>query len=278
MSLPCRLRSDHQINAPVVRNNTQIDALMRGADRTLNVIRDADSRDQIPLVRILSATQKPAPVSGFEHCAQISGEIAAVIGQACRGRVGQINARDEIAPAHVDAIDSQPARGDIKRALNGQRRLGPARAAKRTRRRRIGEHATHTHAGFRHAVNGGRDAVGIVQLHKGQRLRAKSAQNINAHGADHAICIEPRAHLRANVTTLIVGELRLRAVVGPFDRTLQFFRSPYDAYLLGIRVIARAKSTTCIRTHNTHVVGLQLQRAAHAMTHAVNALAAGVER
>ena len=60
---------------------------------------------------------------------QVLGEIAAVIGVDERRLVGHRLGRDRVAPAQLDAVDAELARGEIDHGLDHVGVLRPAGAA-----------------------------------------------------------------------------------------------------------------------------------------------------
>src|SRR6516165_11293724 len=100
VALPARLRSDDEGDAACGRHFDR-DALMRHADRSFDIVGDADPEQTAALLRLSAAGRKAVPVRALQRSVEITGEIPAVVSEA-RGRVmGQRVPPDQISAAQL---------------------------------------------------------------------------------------------------------------------------------------------------------------------------------
>ena len=219
VALPARLRSDDEVDG--VGRDGDLDALVRHADRGLDIIGDADSQEPAALLRLGAALGESLPVRDIEHAREVRGEFAAVVGEPGGSTVGQFVMRDQIAAAQLDPIDLQAAGRDVEHALHHGGRLGAAGAAERRGRHRVGHDRAQPHAGDRHVVDRRRDPVAVAERHVRDCMRTGIGGELEVHRQDAAALVEAEPRLGRDIARVVVGEERLGAVAGPFHRPFQ---------------------------------------------------------
>ena len=167
-----------------------LDALVRDADRRLDIVGNADAAQLAALLRFAATRGKALPVGALQHALHVAGEIAAVVEQPARGAVGQLLARDEVLLPDPHAVHAEPMRGEIDQPLQHQRRLRPAGAAERRGRHRVGHHRAAAHVHQRDVVDRGGDAIGVAERHVGHGLPADAADVVDMVGGDAAVARE----------------------------------------------------------------------------------------
>ncbi len=78
VALAGRLRADREFDL-AFRLHRDLDALVRDADRRLQVVRNADAAQLAALLCLAPARSEALPVGGLDHPAHVAGEIAAVV-------------------------------------------------------------------------------------------------------------------------------------------------------------------------------------------------------
>ena len=79
-----------------------LDALVRDADRRLDIVGDADAAQLAALLATRAcAPAKPFQSAAVEHALHVAGEVAAVVEQPAGGAVGQLLARDQVLLAQL---------------------------------------------------------------------------------------------------------------------------------------------------------------------------------
>ncbi len=116
-----------------------LDALVRDADRRLDIIDDADAEQSPAPLRLPATDGKAVPVGRFQNAREVAGEVAAVVGETGRSAAGQ--SLHQVATAQLHTVDPQPPRCYVDQPLHDSGRLRPAGTAKRRGRHRIGHHA-----------------------------------------------------------------------------------------------------------------------------------------
>ncbi len=164
-------------------------------------------------------------------------EVAGVVGRADRGLVRDRLARNEIAPPQPDRIDAGDARRLVDEALQRVVRFRPPRAAIRSRRHRVGEHALHVDLDARDRVHAGKAAREIVGLDvRAGRAdeRAHAGDVLHAQRQEFALLVDGEFGLGDGVARLLIGKERLRARRHPGDRPSGELRGDEQARILGI--------------------------------------------
>ncbi len=109
--------------------------------RHLEIGRDASPAQLAALAAQALAGRETLPIRGVERLIHQALEIAAIIGLARGGGVGEILRPDEIAPTQGDPIDADLGGRKIDQPLHEIHGLGPPRAAIGAHRNGVGEHA-----------------------------------------------------------------------------------------------------------------------------------------
>ncbi len=224
---------------------------------------------------VLAPFREPGPVGERERLRHVGEEIAAVDIDAGGGAIGELRARDEIAPPQLDAIDAEPLGRDVEQPLDDEGRLRPAGAAIGRGRRAVGHDAAHAHMRRRDVIDAGDDAGRVRQRHIGDRQAADVEKNIGFERADAAGFVERDARLGQRVAALIVGEKGFGAVAGPAHRPPDAARGPGHHDLLGVDVRARPEAAADIGADDMDALERHIQRGGQIFALAHRALAAG---
>ena len=176
VSWPCPLDCVPTNRSTAVGFDLHRHALVRHADRGLEIVGDADAEQPAAPLRLLAAGGKAVPVGASTRARDVAGEIAAVVGEPGGRAIGQLVARESCCGGAARPGRSPAARAaiSISRSMTSVA-SGPAGAAKGRGRHRIGHRAAHAHMRGRHVVERGRDPVAVAERHIGHGLRADIA-------------------------------------------------------------------------------------------------------
>ena len=114
----------------------------------------------------------------------------------------------------------------VDQPLDRERHLGPAGRAIGVGRHGVGEHRARAQRRRRNVVGAGDQARALRQRRQRDAARADVADVVGAHGQDAAVLVERQLDLGDEIAALVVGEERLRARRGVFDRALELARRP----------------------------------------------------
>ena len=117
VALAGRLRADRRAR-PCRRRHRHLDALVRDADRRLDVVGDADAAQPAALLRLARRAGKALPVGHVQHALHVAGEIAAVVEQPAGGAIGQLLVRGSgcCGAARTRSMPSRAAARSISRS------------------------------------------------------------------------------------------------------------------------------------------------------------------
>ena len=128
----------------------------------LQIATDADAAQPALLLRRFLARGKAGITAKLERAFERAGKVAAVVGVAESGGVGNLVGLDQIAPAQFGGVDAGLIGGGIDQPLHQVARLRPAGAAIGTGQQRVGEDAARIHLRLRDVVDC-RQAAGNVR-------------------------------------------------------------------------------------------------------------------
>ncbi len=160
-------RSGHKLHRIVVDelDLAELDA-GRGGDFQIRAHRDATQL--AALAAFALASGEAGMIGEFQRVVEHTLEVAAVIGQAVGGGVGDLRRLDEIAPPQRQPVDLHLVGRAIDQALEEIIRLGTAGAAVGAHQRGVGDHALDVDLDQRGAVDAG-DVLGDVERQRDRR-------------------------------------------------------------------------------------------------------------
>ena len=182
---------------------------------------DADAAQAPALAALAPALGKALVVGELQRLLEHGGKIAAVIGRAGGGFVGQVARPDLVAPAQFDAVDADLGGGDVDHPFHVIVALRPPGAAIGIEEGGVGEHDAGRDLDQRRAVEAGDIAHGVerrrLRRHR-THIAAEIAEAGEPQGQEMALGIERQLDRLHVIAAVIVGEEAGRALVGPFHR------------------------------------------------------------
>ena len=212
-----------------------------------------------------------------EHCR----EVAHVVGDAGRARVGHARRGHEVARAGLHRIAGPLPCTVLDQALDDVGDLGIARAAIGVDGRGVGVDAEHPAvergdrvlAGEHGDAEDRRDAGGELAL-----IGTEVGDDLGLDGGDAAVGVEGHAGFRHVVAGVDVHSQRLGTGRGPAHRPAHQPRGPGQARLLGVVIGLLAEASADIgRYHPDRVLGRAQRVAREPLTDQVRVLRGGPE-
>ena len=220
----------------------------------------------------------PCQSASAAACAHVAAEIAAVVGEAHRGAIGQLRAADQIAPPDLQPVDAEPRRRHVDQPLQHEMRLRPSGAAIGRGRHRVGEGRADARMRGRDVVHGRHDAVAVVQRHIRHRMRARIAEHLDRECEDAPGAVEREPRRGDEIAALQIGEEAFGAVAGPAHRPPDMARRPHHHDLLGIDIGAQPERAADIGADHAHALRRDAEAFGERGLLAMHALAAGDQR
>ena len=192
----------------------------------------------------------------FQRLSQRGAVIARIIFQHHRGLIGEGVARDKVAPADLDAIDSEIARRDIHQPFQYEGRLRAAGAAIGVGWHGVGKNhfdlaidrRGRVSAGEQRAIEVGRD-VGPER----RDVAADIRQRRHPQPEELAVPVKRQLGMGDMIAALRIGLESFAAIGNPFDRPFQLTRGPGHQCLLGIDDLLAAKAAADVRGHHAQL-------------------------
>ena len=248
--------------------------------RHLDGIGDAEPEERAALARLRAPLLEPRAIGEGERHVHAPRELPAVVGEDEPGLERHRRRRDDVPAPELDRVDAELARGQVDHALDGIRRLGPPRAAIRTRRRRVREDAGGLHADGRRRVHAGEpaDIVGARPRASRREIRADIEPDGHAQAEEPAVGVERQLGRRDVVAAVLVGDEGLAAVGRPSDGPPQPLRRPEHQRHLRVHAAAHAEAAADLARHHAHVALRHAQDVREDGAAAVRSLDARVQR
>ena len=167
-----------------------------------------------------------------------------------------------------DAVDAELVGRHVHQPLDRERHLRPAGRTIGVGRHGVGEHRARAQGRRRNVVAAGDQAGALRQRRQRHAARAGVADVVGAHRQDAAALVERQLDLGDEIAALVVGEERLRARRGVFDRALELARRPQHQAELDERPVARAEVAADVIGQDAQLVGRDAEHAGPARSSA----------
>ena len=252
--------------------------LARRADRGFDVIGEPKAEQFAALLGFTAARRKSLPVGDLHRPVHVLLVAAGIVEHADGVAVRHCVRAHQIAAPQLDAVDAEFLGGGVDQPLDGVGDFGPARTAIGVGRHRVSVDRDRAQAGRRNGV-GARDESGaLAQRRQRHAARPDIADIGRAHRQEAAAGIERQLDFGDEIAALIVGEKRLRACRGIFDRTLELFRGPKHQAELDEDAVAGAEIAADVVCEHVQLVGRYTEHGGKFALLPHRATRAGIER
>ena len=137
--LPLRGDADHHLDGAFGQNR-DLGFFPRHAARGVDVVGDAHAAALAAFFRLGAAARETRPVGELKRARHDGGIVAAVVFHAERIFVRHLRRGHQIAPAKLDAIEAELARGDVDQPLDDENDFRPSGTAVGAGGRAVAEH------------------------------------------------------------------------------------------------------------------------------------------
>ncbi len=210
----------------------------------LDVGRDADARQLARRASGVAILHELIPVRELLRLRQRALIVAAVVGEAARGRERELRRLRKVLQPDLEAIDAELVRDDVHQPLDQVRRLGAPRAAVRVGRHlvRVDADDLHLHRGnpvapreheARERGNGRRQQL---------QVRSEIGDRARADAEDRAVVADRELVLADLIASVDRRGRVVAARLDPLHRTPQPHRQVRDERFLGVHVQLRAEA------------------------------------
>jgi hypothetical protein len=176
--------------------------------------------------------------------------LPTVVGRPDRVHVRHGAWSHEIAPAQRHAVEAKLIGGAVDHALDRVGHLGAAGAAIGVGRHGVGEHRARAQRRGRDRVGAGDERRALAERRERHATGADVADIRCAQPQESAVGTQRQVDRSDEIAPLIIGDKRLGACRGVFDRPAEFARRPQHQPELDIRAIACAEvAADVLRDH-----------------------------
>ena len=246
----------------------------------LDIGRVAQAAELPALFGLLAPRLEPRDIGELQRVSECRVVVAGVIAQRDRRLVRKL--LDEIAPANLDAVDPQLARGGIDQPLHDIGRLGTPGAAEGVHGRGMGKYRRdfaidrrrRVLPGEQRRVKDGRNAGS-----ERREIRPHVGGGHDPHRQEFPVLVERELGLRHVVAAMRVGLEGLDPLRSPLDRAVQLPGRPREHHFLSVEIDLGAEAAADVGRDHAHLVlGKPQHERRHQQPLDVGILAGHVER
>ncbi len=255
--------------------------LLGGRGGDLEEIADAEPAQLAALAAFALAPRKALEVGGLDRLPQYARKIAAVIGHAGGGFVGDMAPLDLVAPAQLQPVDVELGGGGVDQPLHVVVAFRPAGAPIGRHVAGIGEHALGRDLDQRRAI----DVLHVLDRVEGRGHRpdigqegAHVSEAREPHRQELAVGVERELGRDPVVAAMAVGYEAARALVGPLHRHPERARRMQRADIFGIDRGLHAERAADIAGDDMDLGRLDAHHLGHHAAHPHHALGGRIKR
>ncbi len=216
--------------------------------------RKAAAEQLAPRRRLLTAgLERGLVVAQLEQLVERLCVVARVVHEADRG--GERELGGEVAPAHLGAGDAELLGQDVHHPLDGEGRLGPARAAQGVGRDRVRVDVGDLDVDLGDGVGAGGHQQRELRDQRRQHLQVGAVvlDVVHAHAEHLAVAGSRKLHVRGLGAAVAGGDHRLGALLDPLHRRTDLLRRRRGDELLGVGVQLGAEPAADVRGDRAHL-------------------------
>ncbi len=203
-------------------------------------------RQRVPLEHGESLVEQPGIIAGIEH------DLGAERDQ--RPRIGHLGLGDQVASAHLDAVDAETHRDGVEQALARERALEAAGRPIGATRRLVGEAHVANHAIGRDVIRAGQHARGEIRHGGGvgAHIAALVVEELVFDPEDAPFGIDRGAQLVALLARVVGRDQMLAPILDPLDRAVEPQRRDADQHVLGVELAPDAEAAADVSLIEMH--------------------------
>ncbi len=221
------------------------------------------------------------PVRGSQNLLEHPRELAVVVPVIEVRAVRELLGPDEVAAPYLRRVDLHLAGGALDQPLHEEVGFRTARAAVRSGRHRVGEHALHVEVDRGHVIErrlhlGAEDQRD--DRRRADRRRAEIGEHARAQREDPAVLVERELGLIALVAAHVGGREVLAALGAPLHGTAELAHRVAEHRVFVGDARFHPEAAAQIADHDAEGVGLDAEEVGESLARARRHLVLGIER